>query len=307
MHRRAAPRRRPSRRRRRRARRTPAARPLARVKATKQDGRDGGRGQPRSRVTTDQYGGIASYHSPRRRKARQKAALRRCSSSDASMSGVMRTSVPGVNSTISPTAYSRGRAVGSSSRLRAGDDLLAHGDDDLRFDDGDLAAQVLEAARLGLGVVAHVAALEDVGAVELQRVDAQALAALHDRRAGAAEERHALVALARLRLVLEQHDVGQRMAGADHRHRLAVRAHAAAQHLAGELVDLGDGASQVLVVDLVGLSHRSPFRSLPLYFRAAGEILRSLAEPAANRAARGARQRDAPPSRLVWRSLRDCR
>ena len=56
----------------------------------------------RSKSCADQYGGMLSYHSPRRRNARQKAALRRCSSREASMSGVTSTSVPGVNSTISP-------------------------------------------------------------------------------------------------------------------------------------------------------------------------------------------------------------
>ena len=91
--------------------------------------------------------------------------------------------------------------------------------------------------------------LEAVRAVDGQRVDAQPLQRLEDRLAGAAEERDALLDLRRLRRVLEQHDVGERMAGAEHRN---ARSPAARRDLVAELVDLGDRLLQVLLVDLVG-------------------------------------------------------
>ena len=50
---------------------------------------------------------------PEPAEGRQKPALRRCSSSEMSMSGVTSTSVPGVKSTISPGTYSRSRASGT--------------------------------------------------------------------------------------------------------------------------------------------------------------------------------------------------
>ena len=109
------------------------------------------------------------------------------------MSGVTSTSVPGVNSTISPGSYSSSRASGTLARVERGHGLFAHGDDELGVHDGELAAQVVEALGLGLRL-AHLAALDDVGAVELQRVDLEPLAALHERRAGAPEERDAFVA-----------------------------------------------------------------------------------------------------------------
>ena len=56
--------------------------------------------------------------------------------------------------------------------------------------------------------------------------------------------------LGRLRLILEEEDIGERMAGAEHRHvRLVAAAHPISSP---ELVDLGDGLLQVTVADLVG-------------------------------------------------------
>ena len=60
--------------------------------------------------------------------------------------------------------------------------------------------------------------LEAVRAVDRERVDAEPLQRLQQRVAGAAEEGDALGDLGRLRRVLEQEDVGQRVPGAEHGH-----------------------------------------------------------------------------------------
>ena len=57
--------------------------------------------------------------------------------------------------------------------------------------------------------------------------------------------------------MLEQHDVGLRVSGAEHRHEVAARAVRARLQLAGERVQLADGALEVLLPDLiVGNGHR---------------------------------------------------
>src|SRR5450756_873783 len=160
--------------------------------------------------------------------------------------------------------------LGAVERLHG---LFAHGDDELGVHDGELAAQMLEALGLGLAA-AHLPALDDVGPVELERIDLEPLAALHERRARAPEERHALVQLGRSRLVLEHEDVGHRVAGADHRHGARVAAPGAPEDLAGELVDLRDRPGQVLVVDLIGLRHAVPQFGGPLgSSRLSGQLL----------------------------------
>jgi len=57
--------------------------------------------------------------------------------------------------------------------------------------------------------------------------------------------------------VLEQEDVGLRMARAEHRLQPAARAQLAGLELAGEVVQLPDRALQILLLDLVvGGRHR---------------------------------------------------
>ena len=72
---------------------------------------------------------------------------------------------------------------------------------------------------------------------------------LEDRLSRAAEERHAFLDLGRLRRVLQEEDVCERMARAQHRDAQLV---AGASELLAELVHLGDGFAQVPLVDLVG-------------------------------------------------------
>ena len=60
----------------------------------------------------------------------------------------------------------------------------------------------------------HVVALDQVGAIDDERIHAQAFHALEHRRARAAVEGHALGDFQVAGLVLEKEDVGQRMPGA---------------------------------------------------------------------------------------------
>ena len=91
--------------------------------------------------------------------------------------------------------------------------------------------------------------LEAVRAVDGHRVDAQPLQRLQQRLAGAPVERDALVHLRRLGLVLEQEDVRERVARAEHGNARLVPL---APDLLAELVDLGDRLLEVPVVELVG-------------------------------------------------------
>ena len=72
---------------------------------------------------------------------------------------------------------------------------------------------------------------------------------LQHRLPGAAEERDALVHLGGLRRVLEQHDVGERVARSEHGHALGARR---LGDLVAELVDLGDRLLEVALGDVVG-------------------------------------------------------
>src|SRR5439155_23897147 len=89
----------------------------------------------------------------------------------------------------------------------------------------------------------------------------QALERLDDRLSGPSVERHTLLRLRRLRAVLEQEDVGQRVAGADDGE---MRIAGGPRDLVTELVDLGDCLLEVPLEDLVGRRGRhGPFRFLP--------------------------------------------
>ena len=90
---------------------------------------------------------------------------------------------------------------------------------------------------------------EAVRAVDRERVDVQALERFQHGLPCAPEEGDALLDLLRLRRVLEEHDVGQRVTRPDDRDAQLV---ARAGELVAELVDLGDRLLQVALVDLVG-------------------------------------------------------
>ena len=184
-----------------------------------------------------QYGGSASYHSPRARNASQNARFEAWSSSDSSMAGTTSTSIVGVRCWTRPTSSSTGAASGRSSALRNETVSLAHRHDDLGLDDRQLA---LEPARGGLGV-GGIPRLQAVRAVQEARVDPEPLHRLEHRLAGTAEERDALGELGRSRRVLQQEDVGERVP----------RAEDATRQLVAELVDLADRARQVVLVDLI--------------------------------------------------------
>ena len=84
----------------------------------------------------------------------------------------------------------------------------------------------------------------------------QALQRLEERVASAAVEGDSLLQLRRLRRVLEEEDVGERMAGAENRDASSSRS---LRELVTESVAFGDCLLQVLLVDLVVRhSHRMP-------------------------------------------------
>src|SRR5262249_28297043 len=132
-------------------------------------------------------------------------------------------------------------------RVQELDGRLAHRNDQLRLHDVQLARE--ERARL---VLAAVCELEAVRAVDRHRVDVQGLQRLENRLSRPPVEGDALLNLRRLRPVLEQHHVGERVARADDRHAVPARP----RDLVGKLVALDDRLLQVLLVDLVGRWHR---------------------------------------------------
>ena len=93
------------------------------------------------------------------------------------------------------------------------DRLRSHHDDQLRLHDMDLPRQ----PRCRLLVVLG-AELEAVRAVDRERIDGEPLQRLQERVARAAEERDAFGDLGRLRRVLEEEDVTERMPRAEHGH-----------------------------------------------------------------------------------------
>ena len=129
------------------------------------------------------------------------------------MSGTTSASIVGVKRWSSPAVSLDAPASGKSSPFRNSSAVLAHHDDELRLDDVQLARQ--QRPRLLLVLAGE---LEAVRAVDRHRVDVQPLERLEDRLARAAVERDALLHLRRLRPVLQQEHVGERVAGAEHRH-----------------------------------------------------------------------------------------
>jgi len=121
---------------------------------------------------------------------------------------------------------------------------LAHYDHELRLDDVQLAGE----PRPRLLRVAP-GELEGVCPVDRHRIDVQPLQGLQHRLARTAVEGDSLLHLRRLRLVLEQEHVCERMAGPQHRHTALA---GGASDLVPEIVDLGDRFLQVLLEDFVG-------------------------------------------------------
>ncbi len=76
----------------------------------------------------------------------------------------------------------------------------------------------------------------------------EAAEALEDRGAGPAVERDALLDLRVARLVADEHDVGLRMAGAQHRRAAAALAGFAGAHLLLDLAQLADRTLEVLLL-----------------------------------------------------------
>src|SRR5439155_504736 len=99
-----------------------------------------------------------------------------------------------------------------ADRVEEGDRGHAHRDHELRLNDVQLAEE--ERPRLLLVTAGE---LEAVRPVDRHRIDVQALQRLEERVAGAAVEGDSLLQLRRLRRVLEEEDVGERMAGAENR------------------------------------------------------------------------------------------
>ncbi len=181
--------------------------------------------------------------------------------------------------------------------------VVAHRHDDLRGDDRDLLGDPREARRVGERGVGD-RALHEQRAVDRERVDLEAPQRLHQRAAGAPVEGDALLDLGGPRRVLEQHDVGLRMARSEHRHQRAARAVLAPLDVACEEVELADRALEVLLTDLVvGRGHRPD--QLP---RAGGESLRVHQDlRMARRTRRARRARRAPCGvAFVSRNLSAC-
>ena len=180
----------------------------------------------------------------------RRRAWRASSSSESSMSGTNRASQLGVSFCTSPMSGFTSAAIGtgsafSSSRASSPITTTMRG-----RHHGELVEHARAALRRRLVGVVH-RALHEHGAVDGERIDAQPLEALHQRSARAAVEGHALLDLRRPGRELEHHHVGLRVTRAQHRHEVAARAVLAALDLARELVQLADGALEVLLADLV--------------------------------------------------------
>ncbi len=162
------------------------------------------------------------------------------------MSGVTSASIVGVKRCSTPVRAPASSGVGEreAKLVQELDRALAHDDDELGLDDVDLACQPRRRVR---GILRPE--LEAVRPVDGERIDVQALQRLQDRLPRTAEERDTFLDLRRLRQVLQQEDVGQRMARADDRDPELV---AGPRELVAELVDLGNRLLQVALVDLVG-------------------------------------------------------
>src|SRR4029079_881345 len=97
-----------------------------------------------------------------------------------------------------------------AGRGEEGDGALAHRDHELGLDNVQLAQE--EGLRLLLVAAGE---LDAVRPVDRHRIDVQALQRLEECVAGAAVEGDSLLQLRRLRRVLEEEDVCERMAGAE--------------------------------------------------------------------------------------------
>ena len=160
------------------------------------------------------------------------------------MSGTTSASIVGVNRWSSPEPRLDVIAQREVELVEEAQRVVAHRDDQLRLHDVQLARE--HRARL-LRLLSGE--LEAVRPVDGERVDVQPLERLDDRLAGAAVERDALLRLRRLRPVLQQEDVRQRVPGADHGEAGLA---GGMRDLVAELVDLGDRLLEVPLEDLVG-------------------------------------------------------
>ena len=126
---------------------------------------------------------------------------------------------------------------------------LAHHHEDPRLHDHQL---VEHASGAGLGGVDRIdRALHADRAVDRERVDAKTLERLLQGHAGASVESDALLDLGGLCGMLDQEDVGLRVAAAEHRHQVAARALVAVVNLVRERVELADRPVEIFLADLV--------------------------------------------------------
>ena len=138
------------------------------------------------------------------RRARRRGRARRAPGWSACTAAARRTAARGVARAGTPRALTNASASSPITTSEPG------------LDDVQLAPQPRAAL-----VLRPVDELEAVRPVDRHRVDAEPLQRLEHRLPGAAEEGDALLQLGRLRPVLDEEDVRQRMARAEHRHALA--------------------------------------------------------------------------------------
>ena len=157
-----------------------------------------------------QYGGSSAHQEPSALNAFQNAVFAGASSSEASMSGtderLDRRREPLQLAELGLDRLPERELEVVQERER----VLAHDDDELRLDDVQLPGQPPAC----LLVVGAFRELDAVRPVDRHRVDVQPLERLQHRLARPAEERDALLHLRRLRPVLEQEDVRERVTGA---------------------------------------------------------------------------------------------
>src|SRR5918995_1288826 len=128
--------------------------------------------------------------------------------------------------------------------------LVAHYHHDPGLHDGQLLTHARAAGWRRVVRVVH-GTLHEHGAVHRERVDAEALEALHERAARTTVERNTLLDLRGHRGELEEHDVRLRVPGSEHGHEVAAWAMLTALDLPGEQIQLTDRSLEVLLANLV--------------------------------------------------------
>ena len=158
------------------------------------------------------------------------------------MSGTASASIVGVKRCSSPRVAATGCDSGKRDPVQELERVFAHDDDELRLDDPQLAREpIAREPEVAAGE------LDRVRAVDLHRVDVQALQRLDQRIAGTTVEGDTLLELLRLRPELQQEDVRQRVP-CGQRGRSPIRG---LRNLVRQAIDLGDRLAEVALVDLI--------------------------------------------------------